>query len=137
MIQRYITRPLLWEGKFKFHFRVYVVLTANMQFHVYRRAFAHVANKPFVMPATTSTAPSDTSSDTAPQKTIVWDPEIHLTNVAANIHDLKLFHPYPIVDIPKEYPGFWNQIKQLFTSLVSEMLFKYFHLHSFHSLRFK
>ena len=65
------------------------------------------------MPTVTTSAAPAAASD------IVWDPEIHLTNVAANIHNLELFHPYPIVDLPKDYPTFWSQIKQLFSSLAS------------------
>ena len=84
-----------------------------MQFNVYRRAFAHVANKPFSMPT------ASTSVGAAP----VWDPEVHLTNAGANVHNLELFHPYPIVDLPKDYPAFWTQIKQLFSSLACYPLY--------------
>ena len=73
VVQSYIERPLLWEGKFKYHFRVYCALTADMRFYAYRHAFAHVANKPFQLGS-------------------LDDDEIHLTNVAANIHDAELFH---------------------------------------------
>ena len=118
VIQRYITRPLLWEGKFKFHFRVYIVLTANMQFHVYRRAFAHVANKPFAMPTATKSAASPADS------AIEWDPDIHIVNVAgANVHAWRslLWNSF-VVDLPKSYPNFWSQIKKLFSSLASMIL---------------
>ena len=47
VIQEYVARPLLWPDGCKFHFRIYVVLSATMAVHIYRKAFAHVANKPF------------------------------------------------------------------------------------------
>ena len=47
VIQEYVARPLLWPDGCKFHFRIYAVLSATMAVHIYRRAFAHVANKPF------------------------------------------------------------------------------------------
>ena len=128
VIQRYITNPLLWKSKFKFHFRIYVVLTANMQFHVYRQAFAHVANKPFTMTPTTCPLASNTPSNISTEEIshrgkfsgkFSWDPEIHLTNVAANIHDRQRFHAFPIVELPKEFPNFWVKIRKLFASMVS------------------
>ena len=47
VIQEYVARPLLWPDGCKFHFRIYAVLSATMAVHIYRKAFAHVANKPF------------------------------------------------------------------------------------------
>ena len=99
VIQRYVERPLLWENQFKFHFRVYCVLTADMRFYSYRHAFAHVANKPFQLQS-------------------LNDNEVHLTNVAANIHNPELFHPYPVVDLPEEYPEVWSRLQVLFSGVI-------------------
>ena len=101
VVQRYVERPLLWENQFKFHFRVYCVLTADRRMWCYRRAFAHVANKPFALDA-----PFE-------------DTETHITNVAANVHNEELFHPYPIVDLPSERPHLWAAMGTLFASLMT------------------
>lgn len=46
--QEYVERPMLWGSTgCKFHFRVYAVLRGDMELLVYRKAFAHVANKPW------------------------------------------------------------------------------------------
>ena len=41
-----MAQPALWRTR-KFHWRVYCVLTADMQLLVYEMGFVHVANKPF------------------------------------------------------------------------------------------
>lgn len=38
VIQKYITNPLLWDG-FKFHFRMYAILKADMSTYLYAKAF--------------------------------------------------------------------------------------------------
>jgi hypothetical protein len=67
VIQHYISNPLLWKGTHKFHFRVYAVLTGDMQLFVYRKSFAHVANKPF-------SCECDSNG--------YFDNEVHITNVS-------------------------------------------------------
>eukprot|EP00944_MAST-04C_sp_MAST-4C-sp1_P015589 g15589.t1 len=103
VIQRYVNNPLLWDGKFKFHFRVYCVLNAKMEFFVYRRAFAHVCNKKY----TARTNDDDN-----------YDPEVHISNVAANIHDENSFHNYPTVDLPTEFPNVWLKLQNTMKNVI-------------------
>jgi hypothetical protein len=103
VIQHYISNPLLWEGGYKFHFRVYAILTGDMQLFVYRKSFAHVANKPF-------TCECDSNG--------FFDNEIHITNVSQNIHDAKKFHAYPIVDMPDDYPKVFEGMRTMLADLI-------------------
>ncbi len=105
VIQRYVNNPLLWDGKYKFHFRVYCVLNASMEFYAYRKAFAHVCNKEYV--------DVNTENDE-------FDPEIHISNVAANIHDENYFHNYPTVDLPTEFPSLWLKIESTMKNIIRE-----------------
>ena len=68
--QEYVQQPALWDGGFKYHLRVYTVLTAVGEVFVYRKAFAHIANKPY----TPAFQPSCGG----------FESEIHITNVASN-----------------------------------------------------
>ena len=104
VVQKYVERPLLWPDGCKFHFRVYVVLTATMQCYIYRSAFAHVANRPF---SSTPTPNSETGS------AAFFDSEVHITNCAKNIHDSSSFHRYPSVHLPTAYPGVWASLQAL------------------------
>ena len=103
VVQRYVNKPLLWEGKYKFHFRVYCVLNANMEFFAYRKAFAHVCNKEYI----------DINEESDE-----YDPEIHISNVAANIHDESYFHNYPTVDLPTEFPNLWLKMQNTMKSII-------------------
>ena len=67
VIQEYVARPLLWPDGCKFHFRIYAVLSATMAVHIYRKAFAHVANKPF------RTAPEGGERPSPLPTTFIWE----------------------------------------------------------------
>ena len=87
VVQRYIERPKLWEGRFKFHCRMYVVMKANGGVDLYGEYLVHVANKPF-----------QTEKG-------LEDKEIHITNTAVNKEDKELFHGCPVEkveDLPDE-----------------------------------
>lgn len=113
VVQKYVERPLLWPDGCKFHFRCYVVLTATMEFYIYRNAFAHVANKPF---CTTYDALSDgTRSGSGDGNG--FDKEVHITNCSQNIHDASQFHRYPQVNLQSDYPIVWKNMIVLFADL--------------------
>ena len=117
VLQQYIDRPLLWAGLYKFHFRVYCILTADMEVYCYRQAFAHVCNKPYV----TSASISDGLGDS------YFDREVHISNVAANVHNEDHFHNYPVVDLPSHYPRLWKKMGHTLASVVkaAEPFMKY------------
>ena len=46
VIQKYIMDPMLWKG-FKFHFRMYAFLQANMRTFLYEEAFVLTAGKKY------------------------------------------------------------------------------------------
>ena len=108
VVQKYVERPLLWPDGCKFHFRCYVVLTATMDFYIYRNAFAHVANKPFGTSYATSSIGSGGNG---------FDREGHITNCSQNIHDASQFHRYPQVDLQADYPVVWEKMIALFADL--------------------
>ena len=121
VVQRYVERPLLWEGQFKFHFRVYCVITADLRIHVYRRAFAHVANKPFTLPPLDGGGEGDaatTTSAAAAAAAAAYDPQVHITNVAQNVHNSDAFHAYPVVDIAVDFPAVWDGMLRLLASVM-------------------
>lgn len=106
VVQKYVERPLLWPDGCKFHFRCYVVLTATMDFYIYRNAFAHVANRPF-----------GTAYDASSGDGNGFDKEVHITNCSQNIHDPSQFHRYPQVNLPSDYPVVWENMIALFADL--------------------
>ena len=113
VVQKYVERPLLWPDGCKFHFRCYVVLTASMDFYIYRNAFAHVANKPFGTDYDASS--SATSSGKVDGNG--FDKEVHITNCSQNIHDASQFHRYPQVNLEADYPVVWKNMIALFADL--------------------
>jgi hypothetical protein len=110
VVQKYVERPLLWPDGCKFHFRCYCVLTATMDFYIYRDAFAHVANKPF----RTAYDPGESGGAVRGNG---FDKEVHITNCSQNIHDASQFHRYPQVNLPRDYPVVWENMKRLFADL--------------------
>ena len=64
----------------KFHLRVYVVIMADLRAYIYRRAFAHVANKPYRYRRSARQGVSQ--GDTSSTSTSTSDTEEHITNVS-------------------------------------------------------
>jgi hypothetical protein len=93
VLQQYIEKPMLWKGGYKFHFRVYAILKGDLRMFVYKRAFAHVANKRY---DTGDLKEASAMQGMRATGTSSFDPEIHLTNVSVNIHG-DGFHCYPQV----------------------------------------
>ena len=81
VIQQYIERPKLWDGAFKFHNRMYVVMKGNGEVDLFNEYLVHVANKPFQT------------------EMGLFDQEIHITNTAVNKNDKELFHGCPIRNV--------------------------------------
>jgi hypothetical protein len=106
VVQRYVDRPLLWQGRFKYHYRCYGILFGDMRFFLYRKAFAHVANKPWVELCTE-------------KQPAVFPNDVHITNVAANVTDGAAFHGFPVVDLVAEAPQHWEEAAALMKSLIS------------------
>ena len=81
-IQRFIANPDLYDGR-KYHIRTYNLIMGDLSAYINKRAFLHVANKPYVLP---SAKPDGTDSRDAgsAKKAAVFDKEIFLTNCCAN-----------------------------------------------------
>jgi len=116
VLQQYVDRPMLWEGKFKFHFRAYCVLRADMSFYCYRRAFAHVCNKPYR--SSVESVGNGKGGSEGSVSHSYFDREIHISNVAANVHNEDHFHNYPVVDLPSEYPAVWEKMEHIFSGVI-------------------
>jgi hypothetical protein len=101
VVQEYVERPALWEGRFKYHIRMYVVLRADMGAFLHTRALAHVANKPY------SASPEGFD-----------DVQVHLTNVSKNHTNKELFHGCPILEL-ESFLGArcWARLLALFAAL--------------------
>ncbi|GBG30339.1 Tubulin polyglutamylase TTLL5 [Hondaea fermentalgiana] len=80
VLQKYIEEPELWNGKFKYHCRLFLVLRADGAAFLHSHALAHVANKPYTL-----------------EPDHVADPQVHLSNVSKNHSDADLFHGCPII----------------------------------------
>lgn len=120
VIQRYLTRPVLFENKYKFHYRVYALLriaaadedkeegcaekgACCFQPWLYRRAFILRAAKPY---------PLDTDKDDE-----VNDKTTHLTNLSLNKGEPDYPGQIP-VDLAKWHPELFEQMKAQWTALV-------------------
>lgn len=82
ILQEYVENMDLWEGKFKYNLRLYLILKANGESYLYSKGFYHVANKEF------------TTDDLISAE---YDKEVHLTNVSANFMNKDLFKGCPIL----------------------------------------
>ena len=78
VLQRYVESPLLWEDKFKYHSRIYLVMQGNGAVYLYKTYLIHVANLEY------------DSSDLA------FRDQMHITNVAMNKGDEARFHGCPV-----------------------------------------
>ena len=50
-----------------------------------------------------------------------YDPEVHISNVAANIHDENSFHNYPTVDLPTEFPNVWLKLQNTMKNVMKSI----------------
>jgi len=123
VIQRYLTRPLLYEGKYKFHYRVYALLriaaadddkekkeegcpeegAGFYQPWLYRRAFILRAAKPY---------PVATDEDN--EKNVETT---HLTNLSLNKGEPGYPGQIP-VDLAEEHPALFEQMKAQWAAVV-------------------
>jgi hypothetical protein len=124
VIQRYLTRPVLYEGKYKFHYRVYALLriaaaaddekekkeegcpeggACFFEPWLYRRAFILRAAKPY---------PSEGDEDNEKD-----DKTTHLTNLSLNKGEPDYPGQIP-VDLAKEHPGLFEQMKAQWAAVV-------------------
>ena len=136
VVQRYVANPALWDGTHKFHLRVYALLTGDMRFYVYRKAFAHVVNRPFVGARAAKAGAKadgggcgdcdcfgadnrggDGGGDAADAAADAFEREAHITNVSQNIHDDASFHGLVPVDLPLDFAAAWPRVKALFADL--------------------
>jgi len=116
VVQEHVQEPLLWPPRWrgtgepgpvgcKFHLRVYAAVFGDGRLLVSRTAFAHVANRPHCPP-----------DDTTP----AFEPTVHLTNVAVNVHGcVEEFHRYPVVQLDTECPELWRQITEILSGVLA------------------
>jgi hypothetical protein len=148
-VQRYVQAPALWDGVYKFHLRVYALLTADMRFFVYRKAFAHVANRPFHGEEEGGSGGEGSGGGegggaegeggaAAAAAAVAHDREAHITNVSQNIHDDGAFHGFQTVDLLLDFEaGVWPKLKRLFAQLTAAarpFLARQLGAHHFHHL---
>ena len=117
VVQEYVKRPLLWDGRFKFHLRVYALLTADMRCFLYRKAYAHVANMPFTTLPGEESATVQENGEQQRASSELFGREVHITNVSANIGNDALFHGTPIIDMPLDMPLPYARMQRLFTEV--------------------
>eukprot|EP00041_Stephanoeca_diplocostata_P013902 m.248746 g.248746 ORF g.248746 m.248746 type:complete len:670 (-) comp19508_c0_seq3:265-2274(-) len=113
VIQRYVTKPDLWNNTHKYHYRVYAAIFGDGRLLVHPHAFAHVANVAYEESEDCATGEQGTARDFAV--------EMHITNVAANINtvqpgahassNLDGFHGFPTVCLAEDKPNVWRHIR--------------------------
>lgn len=121
VIQRYLTQTVLYEGKYKFHYRVYALLrvaaadednkgeegespvTCCFQPWLYRHAFILRAAKPYPL--------EEDEDDQENDKTT------HLTNLSLNKGESSYAGQIP-VDLAKEHPELFEQMKAQWAAVV-------------------
>mmetsp|Transcript_16626 Transcript_16626/g.40949 ORF Transcript_16626/g.40949 Transcript_16626/m.40949 type:complete len:503 (+) Transcript_16626:200-1708(+) len=93
VIQRYVSQPHLWDGKHKYHLRIYVVLSGNFKkLWIYSRSLVCIANRRY----------KELDNGLDSDGDYFFDPHVHITNISTNVHDATLFHNYVSVDLKEE-----------------------------------
>jgi len=96
-----IEKPHLWKNQFKYHVRLYLVLTADGGLFLFPRALLHVANKPYNI---------DSSQ--------LEDQQVHLTNVSKNFKNKQLFQGCPVIEVVEFFKDAFLNLKALFVDLM-------------------
>mmetsp|Transcript_921 Transcript_921/g.2150 ORF Transcript_921/g.2150 Transcript_921/m.2150 type:complete len:426 (+) Transcript_921:124-1401(+) len=101
VLQKYIEDPELWEGSFKYHCRLYLILRADGALFIHSHALAHIANKPYTL---------DSSQ--------LSDSQVHLSNVSKNHSESDLFHGCPVICLEEFFgQGRLDAVKAMFKNV--------------------